>query len=316
MDVVSILRQLWARRLLVTVGVAFAFLVADLVAFKVDIGVPPKLESRQYEVGVASAEVLVDSQRSQVIDLGGGPVRTDIVALTTRARLLANLMAASPMKEQIAIRAGIDPRTFTASAPSLAPGAPTPTSLDAGSVDKDANTMTVYFNETLPIVTADAQATDEATAARIAGAAITELGLYLKSVAAQDRVPDARQLVVKPLGPARFATVTRGERRLYAVLAFLFVLGAWCAAIVVSSRFARGWREAAAAEDDPDGGVGPSVVPAPAPAPTPEPAVARPPATAKQPKRSARTASAAPGEERPAAKERPPGKPKRSRTAA
>lgn len=253
MEVVSILRQLWRRRLIVAVGVAVALTAGVLIAYRVEAGVPPRFESRQYQVGIASAEVLVDSHSSQIIDLGGGPLRTDIVALTARARLLANIMAASPMKDQIARRAGIDPRTFSASAPSLGPDALKPASLDSSPAALRPNVMTVYYNETLPIVTADAQAADQATAARISSAAIAELGSYLETVAAQDKVPDARQLVIDPLGPARFATVERGARRRYAIVAFLFVLGLWCTAIVLISGLARNWRDAAAADRGSDG---------------------------------------------------------------
>lgn len=249
MDAVAVLRQLWRQRLFVAIGIALALLVALLISYKVTIGLPPSFESRQYQVGVASAEVLVDSPSSQVADLGGGKVRTDVTALTSRARLLANLMAASPLKDQIARRAGIDPRTFVATAPSIEPSQK-PTTLAEAPTGRLANVMTVYFNETLPIITVDAQAAEEAGAAQIASAGVAELGEYLTSVAALDKVPDARQLVIDPLGEARFGTVQRGPSRLMAVVALIFLLGLWCGGIIVVSKLVRGWRQAAAAEQD------------------------------------------------------------------
>jgi hypothetical protein len=125
--------------------------------------------------------------------------------------------------------------------------------------------MNVTFNEALPIVTINAEAAEEATAARISTAAATELGAYLDSLIAQDQVTGARQLVIKPLGAADSATVFRGPRRLTAVVVFVFVLGFWCVAIVVVSRLKR-LRDAV-----PSRGSGPPVavgqVPAPAHAP-------------------------------------------------
>lgn len=247
MDAVAVLRQLWRHRLFVAVGMALALLIALVISYKVTLGIPPTFESRQYQVGIASAEVLVDSPSSQVADLGGGKVRTDVTALTSRARLLANLMAASPLKDQIARRAGVDPRTFVASAPSIEPSQK-PTTLASTPTSQRTNVLTVYFNETLPIITADAQAPTEAVAARISSAAVAELGDYLKSVAALDKVPDARQLVVDPLGDARFGTVQRGPRKLIAIVAFLFILALWCSAIILVAKLVRGWRQAAESE--------------------------------------------------------------------
>jgi hypothetical protein len=254
MEAVKILRQLWHYRLLLAIGILFATLIAILMTYKVTLGLPPGLESRQYKVGIASAEVLVDSPSSQIADIGGGQVSTDVTALTARARLLANLMATSPLKDQIARRAGVPRRELIANAPVIGPQLkPTPIDNQAAVDDRRGTTLTVYFNETLPIITADAKATTEEVAARISSAAIEELGKYLESVAASDKVPDARQLVLSPLGPARFATVQRGPRRLFSILAFVALLSFWCVGIVVVSRIARDWHEAAALEDDSHG---------------------------------------------------------------
>ncbi|MDX6720900.1 MAG: hypothetical protein QOJ63_3154 [Solirubrobacteraceae bacterium] len=250
MTVVAVLQELWSRRLLVVVGLAIAVTIGILVTFKVGPGL--SFDARQYKVGVASAGVLVDSPSSQVIDLGGGQSKADIVSLSARARLLANLMATSPLKDQIARRAGVAPDALIASAPTEGIAAK-PSPLVAGTSkvrasDPDARVLTVYVNEALPIITADAQAPSPAAAAAIAAAAVTELNLYLTSTAAADRVPDARRLVVKPLGPAKSATVQRGPRKLYAIIAFIVVLGLWCAGIMLASSLARSWRATSDAE--------------------------------------------------------------------
>lgn len=246
MEAVAILRLLWRQRLLVAVGLVLALVVGIAMAYRVSLGVPPKLESRHYKVGIGSAEMLVDSPNSQVADLGGSQPLTDVTALTSRARLLANLMAISPLKEQIARRAGVDPRKLVAVAPSI--GLQEKNALDAASEGPQAITLTVAFNEVLPIISANTQAPSPEIAARLSAAAVAELKVYLKTLAASQKVPDARQLVVSPLGPARYATVLRGPRRLFAVAAVIFVFGLWCASLVIGARLARSWREADAAE--------------------------------------------------------------------
>jgi hypothetical protein len=246
-EAVRILRQLWRQRLLAGAGLVLALVCGILMMYRLTVGLPPMFESRQYTVGVAAAEVLVDSPSSQVIDLGGGHVRTDVGVLTTRARLLASIMATSPLKDQIARAAAIDPRTFVADAPSLGP-TEKPSTVEVAQAGPRGNAMTVYYNETLPIITAEAQAATEHVAARIASSAIDELSRYLTSVGAKDRVPDVRRLVVKPLGPARHATVKRGPSPLVVAVATLLLFCAWCAGIIVATRVARRWRQVAADE--------------------------------------------------------------------
>jgi hypothetical protein len=248
MGAVAILRQLWRSRLLVSVGVALALIIGTVMVYRVSIGFPPRFESRQYKVGVASAELLVDSPSSQVVDLSGGRVATDVNALTGRARLLANLMATSPLKDQIARRAGIDPRTFTASVPTLNGPAPAPSPLSPATKSPWANSLTVSFDEELPIITAAGQASTPATAARISTAAVDQLRSYLQSVAAIQRVPNAHQLVISPLGRARSGVVDHGPPRIFALAAAIVILAVWCAGIVLLSRLAREWRQAAAEE--------------------------------------------------------------------
>jgi hypothetical protein len=243
--VVSIMRSLWRRRRIVAVGVVVGLLVAVATAYRVRIGVPPELERRHTSVGMASAKVLVDSQRSQVVDLGGAQDQPDVVALIVRARLLANLIATSPLRERIARRAGIDARTFTAVAPSLGVDGPGGGAFAASVKNTRAKLMTVYFDESLPIITIDGRAPDAATAARISTAAVTEMTSYLAASAERDQVPASRRLVVDPLGPARSATATVAPRRLAALLVGVLAFAAWCGAALGVRRLVRRRRTAA-----------------------------------------------------------------------
>jgi hypothetical protein len=257
MEAVAILRQLWRQRFLLAVGFALALAIATLLTYSFS-GFPPKLKSRQYVVGVSTASVLVDSASSQVADLGGEASRADVASLSVRARLLAELLATSPLREQIASRAGIAAETLVAIAPqdsSLASGS-TPSAgntLDAD--DRRASVLNISVRESVPILTAAVTAPDRETAARLAGGAIAELEEYLGSVASTDRVPDARRLVVEPLGTAHTASETRGPRRLLTVAVMIVFFGLWCVGLLAFQGFTRGWRRAAALESEEAGGL-------------------------------------------------------------
>lgn len=230
----SVLRLLWRARRLVAVGAVVGVMVGTMLVYKVSPGVPPSLERRGHDTGVASSQVLVDSRSSQSVDLGEEPVLIDIPGLIARARLLANLIATSPLRDQIARRAGIDPSTFLATAPSV--GFDSPKAQPTDSANGQLSIMNVTFNEALPIVTINAEAASRAAAARISSAAATELGKYIGTLTARDQVKESQQIVIKTLGDPDSATVHRGPRRMSALVAFVLVLGMWCVAIVVITR--------------------------------------------------------------------------------
>jgi hypothetical protein len=247
MEFVTILRELWRQRALVVAGAALAIAIGLMTAYKVSLA-PPKLESRQYHVGVASARMLIDTPDSQVVDLE--PKGAD--GLGTRANLLANLMASNPVRTIIARNAGVNPADLIAVAPSMSAGPQVPTLISERASKSAANPesfiLTLRADETLPIITIDAQAPDAERAARLADAATTGLRDYLRSVAAAQNVPNARQLVISTLGAAQSADVVRGPRRLFAFLAAIFTFGLACASVVVVAGIARGWRRAAELE--------------------------------------------------------------------
>jgi hypothetical protein len=290
MGAVTILRQLWRTRLLVAVGLALALFLGIILAYRVTPGFPPTFKSRQYEVGIASAAVLVDSKSSQVVDVGGGAARPDVDQLSIRARLLANLMATSPLKDAIAARAGVHtgwlighPPTEGGPISSRVPEGPSATISED---DPRASVLRLYVNETLPIITADTHAPTAETAARIASSAIAELQRYLKEATAANRLPDNRTLVLSRLGPAKSGVQTQGHGPLLGLLLFVFVFGLWCTAIVVGAGLARAWRQAAeesASEAALRAAVAapvlpPQAPPAPPPAPPQDRAAEPPPA--------------------------------------
>jgi hypothetical protein len=240
---VTILRELWRRRVGVALFAVVAIAVGALVAFKPSL--PP--ESRKYEVGMANARVLVDTPASQAVEVAPKGSET----LGARASLLANLMTDGELRDAIAKRAGLDPSELVAVGPTAAdPDTATPTPRHSAR----ANLLTTRVlitdaGEQLPIIDVDAQATDAQAAAKLANAAVAGLQEYMDSKASVDGVSDTRRLRVRPLGAAQARTVARGPSSLLALVATIFVFCALCAALLLADELARGWRAASDIED-------------------------------------------------------------------
>jgi hypothetical protein len=246
MDTVTILRVLWHRRLLVVVVALVALLAGTAVAYRISF--PPKLESRTYEVGVATSRILVDTPSSQVVEVA--PKGSD--ALGTRAGLIASLMVDGSVKAAIAKRAGLKPGQFdatsdSATADSIATAPPKPRGYLLST-----HVLTSTSGDALPIIEIQTQAADAGEASRLAQAAVLGLDDYLSSKAAQQRVPGAKRLQVSGLGTPQARDVRRGPRRLFALMAAIVVFSVGCGVIVALSRLARAWQAASDDDDAPD----------------------------------------------------------------
>lgn len=239
MELVTILRSLWRLRLLVGIVAFAATVVGWMLAYQFSF--PP--QSRSDKVGIATVRVLVDTPKSQVVEVAPKGSET----LGSRANVLANLMVDGELKAAIARRAGLRPnQLFAATEP--APGDPAVTPVDPKAHSLMAGVVTNSDSAELPIIKLEAQAPDTEQAINLANAAVTGLGDYLDSKAAGEEVSDGRRLQVSGLGAAQAHVATRGTSRLMALGAAIFVILSGCTAILVGSALVRGWRQAAAAE--------------------------------------------------------------------
>lgn len=265
MELVKTLREVWRRKVLVALVLVVAAVTGLLLAYRP--GFPP--QSRQYQVSLASSDILVDTSDSQVVDVGGrGP---DLPTLASRANLLGNLIAVGPLKEAIARGAGTSPDDLVvvppanAATPGVAP-APVGTGQSRNVPDAEARILTLSTDDTLPILHVVAQAPDASTASKLAGGTIVELRKYLGSVAATQEIPAARQLVVRQFGAPLVSTATRGLPRSIALVVTVILVLLGCGAIVGGSWFIRSWKLIEEAERNGSGGAHP---PAAHPTPTP-----------------------------------------------
>lgn len=247
MELVKVLRELSRRRKLVALVLGISLLTGILLAFKP--GFPP--QSRQYQVSLASSDILVDTRDSQVVAVNGrGP---DLSTLTSRANLLGNLMTSGPLKDAIARSAGVpsDELVVVPPANPNTPGvAPVPVTPPAalGVSDVDATILTFSTDESLPILHVVAQAPDVETARKLSGGTIVELTRYLGSVAASQEIPTAHRLVVREFGAPLAGTATRGLPRRFALAATVILALLGCGAIVGGSWFIRSWKQIEEAE--------------------------------------------------------------------
>lgn len=244
MDLVTILRQLMRRRRSVLVAFLVAVLAAVAVMYKL-----PALKSRSHDVGVASAQILLDTPSSQVVDVA--PKGAD--TLGVRANLLAGLMVDGAVRDEIAHSAGLTPSQLastTDSTTDATPGASLTAPQSGGSQQYLLTThiLSDATNDPLPIIEVDTQAPTAAGAVRLAQAAVAGLKAYLDSTAAGESIPDTQRLQITSLGVPQGTTETRGPTKTIGVLVLILVFVLGCGGILAGSALRRRWRAAAEQE--------------------------------------------------------------------
>ena len=254
MDPFVTLREMWREAGRKRALIAFALVISTLLGMFVALrpGLPP--ESRQYTVWLASADILVDTADSQVVDAKG----PDFLSLANRTSLLGNLLGTKPLRTAIAEAAGVEPNLLvvvppantstTATGETLAP-TPVTTAASRKLSDSEAAVLTVSTDSSLPILRVTAQAPDASTASRLTTATTTQLEQHLHTVGAAEEIPAARKLVLRPLAAPTPAPEVRGTPRALGLLTTILVALLSCGAIVTAPMVARRWRNAESAEN-------------------------------------------------------------------
>ena len=241
MDTVTILRDLWRYRLAMVGVLLLSVFAGTLVLYK--ISPPLQLESRNYDVGVATTSVLIDTPSSQVAEIA--PEGTD--QLGVRADLLARIMVDGAVKAEIAKGAGVKPSSLVAMSTGLS-GEPTSASPPRG---RPALTTHVVLNNDgtqLPIIQIEAQSVDVAGAAKLADSAVAAVGRYVDKQAVDMQVPDKRRVRVTRLAATQAATAVRGPKTVFGLAAGIFVFGLGLGLILGLAALVRAWRTAMAKE--------------------------------------------------------------------
>ncbi len=259
MATVRILRGIWRLRRYAP-GVCVVALLAGVFATHT-VSFPPK--SKSYDVGVATAQILVDTPQSQVVGDSSSVSAAGAQTLGTlgvQANLLAGLMVEGPIKTDIAQRAGLKPNQLIGSSAAVtvpsASGSGSTSGASSISVPSGQNVYALTTQiltdsagqNTLPIIEIDAQAPDEAKAVRLANAAVAGLQDFVNSEAAVERIPDGDRLSITSLGISQAGTQTHGPSQLIGVLVALVVLLLGFASIHWVKAVIRGLRRASERE--------------------------------------------------------------------
>lgn len=253
MELVSYVRLLWDRRWLTALALVAAIIVGVLVSYSVTLSLPPKLHARAHYVGEASAQVLIDTSRSQVADLNPNPA----VPLYTRATLLADLLGTSPIDQTIAQRLQIrfDQLKVTPPPGSIVPPIkPSPlgtAGVASGSATAGPYELKITVDPTLPIVAVATVAPTPQRARQLAAAAVNVLTAHVNTLATHQAVLANERALVDPIGPPLAGAVARGPRKLYGLAAavVVFLLGTFAIVAATGSARRRAGRGASAVHE-------------------------------------------------------------------
>lgn len=245
MGIAAIVYGLWSRRRLVACTGLLAIFAGCAVGYNI-FSFPPK--GRQYEVGAATARVLVDTPSSQIVAVD--PPGLGFV--TSRANLLASLMVNGPIKTVIAQRVGLQPDQVygiaeSAQSPTTSPTPPARGFVITTTVPQSTDLSNPGGNQ-LPIIDIATQAPNAASAVRLANAAVAGLQQYLDSQATAQQIPVSRRIRVTSLGAAQGVESVRGPRSLVAFGIAIVTFVAGCAVILLIPRLKRDWRDASIRE--------------------------------------------------------------------
>ena len=230
MELVGILRLLSRRRLLVAIGLVLAIAAGVYVT-----------TAATKTTGTASARVMVDTARSQLIH--GAPRGDD--TLTWRSVLLAYLGGTRPLTDRITDEVGIRRKELLVAYPTLEdpwrPAALPSKAAEAALVVWEKYILTVSFEELLPIISLKGEAPDREASVRLVEAAVSAL----IDAGTPARVePGIQGLSVESLGPVRSKSVVEKPKPLLGAAVAIVLFGLWCAAVVFIPLLLGAWRNA------------------------------------------------------------------------
>lgn len=238
---ISILKELWKRKLLVAVVIAVAVVAAVLAVYKVS---PSGISKRSTPAVSGSSEVLIDSARSPI----AGSKR-NVEALSTRAAVFARLGTSGNIVKEIAKEVGVNPWEIQVTGPQPFPG-------EAPGVSEAAEELPYGLTYSqvgeLPIIAIVSRAPDVHTARALAAAAPRSLEKMVQRVQVKQGTPERERVEIRTLGPATVSAVDNGPGKKIGVAIFLGILLVGLGLILGIPRLVAAWRDAGEDEDELD----------------------------------------------------------------
>jgi hypothetical protein len=234
LKLISILKELWQRRLLVALAFFVAFSISVLAVFQVSPG-PPFLSKRTQDTAEGSIEILVDSARSPIAD-----AQRDLTGLTARAAVFAKYMAGGDVIGRIAKANGLSVKQIdvagSIAVPSEAPG------VEQALPQLHQYGIAVSSADELPIVSVVTRAPTVARARALAAAAPKALRGVVESIQDQQGTPERKRVEFRVLGPPRAAMVVDAKGKKMALMIFITLFGIGIVLILGIPRFIQSWR--------------------------------------------------------------------------
>jgi uncharacterized protein involved in exopolysaccharide biosynthesis len=215
MELAVILKILWSRK----------FVAALIVVLAGGAAFGAGQLAKSAPTGTATVQILVDSPQSALADL-----LQNTVPLTTRAALLAQVMASEAVLEQIAYSADVPVSALTAQGPYSGSGEPldtiTPAEARSSQLLGERSRYRLAFvaQADEPIVTASVQGPDPAAAGHVAEAVLPGVQRFVAALAQQGATKAAQRVTIRQLGPAQVGSVNSSSRKALMAVGGLGVL--------------------------------------------------------------------------------------------
>jgi uncharacterized protein involved in exopolysaccharide biosynthesis len=215
MELAAILKILWSRK----------FIVALIVVLAGGAAFGAGRLAKSTPTGAATVQILIDSPQSALADL-----LQNTAPLTTRAALLAQVMASEAVLEDVAYTARVPVAALTAQGPYSGSGEPldviTPSEARASQLlgERARYRLTFVAQPDEPIVTASVQGPNPATAGHVAEAVLPGVQRFVATLQKQGATRAAQRVTIRQLGPAQVGTVNSNSRKALMAMAGLGVL--------------------------------------------------------------------------------------------
>jgi len=226
MESVGILRALWRRRLLVSLGALLALAMAVFAVYRVSPA-SLSLQARTASSGYALERVLIDTPTSLAADADAKGADS----IANRAALLGALLASDEARATMADKLGLRPSQIAViGAADALPQVPTPLATKAIEVAKphEPYSVVVDADPSLPILSIYAAAPDARKAEGLADQAIAALHPLAAAT-----LPAAGDVKIERLGRVEAGTKTVSPSKAKALAVGLMVFLIWCIAIIV-----------------------------------------------------------------------------------
>ena len=247
LDLAYILRELSRHRRWLALGVVLALVVGTTTAYRPTLS-PPGLQDKSFQVGAATTSVVIDSERSTIIDLAGA-----LAPLVERAQTYARYGASAPVRDLIARKVDIPPEALVASATG---GGEAGSERRAVELVEEEQSYRVAFAavEGQPLIDIRTQAPGGGEAVELANMAAASLSEHIQGQQDRQNLPSARRVAVRQIGAAEGGVFNSGVNLTTAILASIATFVGFCLLVLLLGRLIAEWRRSGASAAGGPGG--------------------------------------------------------------